>query len=111
MAHEDHRTRLRGNHSPGDGDIVVERDCRILDDADPVPILLQDVVNALPTRTVHEPTVDEHDGNGRGFRSTHNALLSVPLTASRLRRTIPSRVVCGWSLGDSDGGLFLVDGA
>ena len=50
-------------------------------------------------RTVHEPTVDEHDGNGRGCRSTHNALLSVPLTASRLGQTIASRVVCGWLLG------------
>ena len=63
-----------------------------------IPMLPQAVVHALPTGTVHEPTVDEHDRDGRGCRSTHNALLSVPLTASRLGRRVIRGVVCGWLL-------------
>jgi hypothetical protein len=63
-------------------------------------------VHALPTGTVHEPTVDEHDRDGRGCRSTHNGLLSVPLTASRLGRSNRRgrvRIVAEWRVPRSSG--------
>jgi hypothetical protein len=69
VTHEDHWARLRRDHTLGDGDIVVERDRWMLDDADAVPMLPQAVVHALPTGTVHEPTVDEHDRDGRGVEA------------------------------------------
>ena len=87
MTHEDHRAGLCRDQTLGDADVVIERDRRILDDADAVSMLLQDLVDALPTGTVHEPTVDEHDRDGRGCR-----------TVSRLGRRVIGRFVRGWLL-------------
>ena len=40
VTHEDYGGRLRRDHTLRNGDVVIERDRRILDDADPVPMLL-----------------------------------------------------------------------
>ena len=45
----------------GHGDVVGERQRRILDDADVVAVLLQVLVDALPAGAVHEAAVDEDD--------------------------------------------------
>jgi len=58
MAHEDHSASLRRDDLFGDGNVVAERYSGILDDADGVSVLLQDVVDALPTGTVHKSAVN-----------------------------------------------------
>ena len=50
---------LRGQRAPGDRDIVSQRHGGILDDGHVVAILLENVVDALPTRPVNEPSVNE----------------------------------------------------
>jgi len=59
---QDGRTAiLRVYDAPGLRCIVFQRERRMLDDADTVAIRLQTRVDPLPTRTVNEPPVNEHD--------------------------------------------------
>src|SRR5207244_10613976 len=61
MANENCRSVLRCKNSPGNCYVVLQRYCRILDDADAVAVLLQDLVDALPASAVNKATVDEND--------------------------------------------------
>ena len=68
MSDEDDRTLLRREDELRGRDIVGQRRGRVLDDGHAVTVLLQDVVDALPTRAVHEAAVHEHDGHPRRRR-------------------------------------------
>ena len=59
VADQNHRSALGVDGALGDGDVVGERDRRVLDDADGVAVLPQDLVDALPTGAVDEAAVDE----------------------------------------------------
>src|ERR1700687_3783286 len=61
MADENRRSVLRCKNSLGNCYVVLQRYCRILDDADAVAVSLQDLVDALPASAVHKATVDEND--------------------------------------------------
>src|ERR1700746_216949 len=61
MANENCRSVLRCKNSLGNCYVVLQRYCRILDDADAVAVSLQDIVDALPASAVHKATVDEND--------------------------------------------------
>jgi hypothetical protein len=81
----------------GCGDIVGQRYRRILDYGDTVAVLLENLIDALPTGTVHKTTVNENDRYCRETRySSHDDLLSsmigsVVQTACQLRGN-PRRV-------------------
>jgi hypothetical protein len=74
MAYEDHPAVLGADSAFGYGDIVGQRNRRVLNDAHVVTVLFQDLVNVLPTGTVHETTVNENDTNLR--YCSHDDLLS-----------------------------------
>src|SRR2546425_5420268 len=77
VADEKHRAVLRVNNAFGCGDIAGQRDRRILDDGDTVAVLLQYLIDALPTGTVHEATVDKNESDFRRMRySSHDDFLS-----------------------------------
>src|SRR5260370_16135176 len=61
MASENCRSVLRCKSSLGDCYVVLQRYCRILDDADAVAVSLQDLVDALPASAVNKATMDEND--------------------------------------------------
>src|ERR1700676_1491673 len=61
MADENCRSVLRCKNSLGNCYVVLQRYCRILDDADAVAVSLQDLVDALPASAVNKATVDEND--------------------------------------------------
>jgi hypothetical protein len=61
VAHKDYRSLLKTDNTPRDRDVVFQRYRWILDNTDAVAIFLQDLIDALSARAVHEPTVDEHD--------------------------------------------------
>ena len=61
VADENHWATLRSNNALRRGDIVGQRYRRILNDAHRVAVLRQDLIDAFPTRAVHEATVDEND--------------------------------------------------
>src|SRR6202011_5029001 len=58
MANENCRSVLRCKNSLGNRYVVLQRYCRILDDADAVAVSLQDLVDALPASAVHKATMD-----------------------------------------------------
>jgi hypothetical protein len=51
-------------HPAGDGDVVGERDRRVLYDGDLVTGLAQDAIDGLPAGAVDEAAVDENDAAG-----------------------------------------------
>jgi len=61
VADEHDRPVLRVDDPPGRGDVALERQRRILHDADLVVVPGQDVVDALPAGPVHEAAVNEDD--------------------------------------------------
>src|SRR5260370_21390531 len=61
MAEENCRSVLRSKNSLGNRYVVLQRYCRILDDADAVAVSLQDLVDALPASAIHKATMDEND--------------------------------------------------
>src|SRR6266478_7694637 len=61
MADENCRSVLCCKNSLSNCYVVLQRYCRILDDADAVAVSLQDLVDALPASAVHKATVDEND--------------------------------------------------
>src|SRR5713226_3745005 len=78
VADENHRAVLLMNNAFGCGDIVGQRYRRILDDGDIVAVLLQYLIDALPTGTVHEAPVDKNDSYFRRIRySSHDDFLSL----------------------------------
>jgi hypothetical protein len=58
---EDDRLPLRVDDALGRGRVALERERRILDDADRVAVLPQLVVDALPARAVDKASVNQHD--------------------------------------------------
>src|ERR1700755_1987621 len=74
MTDEDDRPARAGNDALRHGYVVSERCRRVLDDADLVAILLQDLVHVFPTRTVDETAMDQNDGTeGGGCNAVHNS--------------------------------------
>jgi hypothetical protein len=71
MTNEDDRLVLRVDDALGRGGVALERQRRVLDDADAVAVLLQQAVDLLPAGAVDETPVDENDR----ARSSHDALL------------------------------------
>ena len=61
VANENRRPVLRSKNALGSRHIVLQRYRRVLDDADVVTVLLQDLVDALPAGAVHKATVDQND--------------------------------------------------
>src|SRR5689334_6125700 len=61
MANENCRSFLRCKNSLGNCYVVLQRYCRILDDAHVVAVSLQDLVDALPASAIHKATVDENN--------------------------------------------------
>src|SRR5258705_3778704 len=61
MANENCRSVLRCKNSLGNCYVVLQRYCRILDNADAVAISLQDLVDALPASAIHKATMDENN--------------------------------------------------
>src|SRR5258705_13986151 len=61
MANENCRSVLRCKNSLGNCYAVLQRYCRILDNADAVAISLQDLVDALPASAIHKTTMDENN--------------------------------------------------
>ena len=61
MANENYGASMRRYDAPGYGNIIHERYRRILNYADVVTVLLEDLINFFPTRAIHEPAVNEHD--------------------------------------------------
>src|ERR1700740_1713302 len=61
MANENCKSVLRCKNSLGNCYVVLQRYCRILDDADAVAVSLQDLVDALPASAIHKATMDEND--------------------------------------------------
>src|ERR1700736_2239604 len=61
MADENCRSVLQCKNSLGNCYVVLQRYCRILDDADAVAVSLQDLVDVLPASAIHKTTVDEND--------------------------------------------------
>src|SRR5258707_5844359 len=61
MANENCRSILRCKNSPGNRNVVLQRNCWILNNADLVAVALQDLVNALPSRAIHKTTMDQND--------------------------------------------------
>jgi hypothetical protein len=51
------------DHTIRRGDVALERKRRILDDADVVAILLQEAVDRLPSRAIHETAVNKNHGS------------------------------------------------
>src|SRR5213076_2769535 len=60
VANENHRTAMRRQNALGYGNIIRERYCRILNDADVVAVLLEDFVDFFPPGAIHEAAVDKH---------------------------------------------------
>src|SRR5882724_1854883 len=58
MADENCRSVLRCKNSFGNCYVVLQRYCRILDNANTVAVLLQDLVDTLPASAVHKATMD-----------------------------------------------------
>jgi hypothetical protein len=61
VADEDDRFALRVDDTLGHGNVVGERERRILHDSDAVAALVELVVDAMPARAVDEAAVDEND--------------------------------------------------
>src|SRR6202008_4542690 len=61
MANENCRSILRCKSSLGNCYVVLQRYCRILDDAHIVAVSLQDLIDALPASAIHKATVDQND--------------------------------------------------
>ena len=61
MTDKNDRAILLGNRALGDGDIIGQRGGRVLDDADVVTVLFQDVIDTLPAGTIDETAVDKDD--------------------------------------------------
>ena len=61
VADENRRPVLRGQNALGCCGVVLQRDGRVLDDADAVTAVLQDLVDAPPAGAVHKATMDEND--------------------------------------------------
>src|SRR6185312_4149449 len=58
---QDRRTYLLIEDQIGRGHVALQRNGRILDDADVETVLLEDVVEASPARAVDEGTVNQND--------------------------------------------------
>jgi hypothetical protein len=74
VANENDVSVSRGDRALGDRNVVGKRGGRVLDDADLVAVLRQDLVDAFPSGTVNEPAMDKDDrldrlGNGCGNRN------------------------------------------
>lgn len=62
VANQNHAAARRSDGAFRDSDVILQRDRRVLDDGDIVTVTIEDVVNALPSRTIDEAAVDKNDG-------------------------------------------------
>ncbi len=60
MSHEDSATALRRQNPLGHRNIIRERYCWILNNADGIAVSLEDFINFFPAGAVHEATVDKN---------------------------------------------------
>ncbi len=68
VADQDDRAVLSGNGALGDGNVVFQRDGRVLHDRHLIAVLGEDVVDAFPAGAVDETAVDQQDVFNRGGR-------------------------------------------
>ena len=61
VANQDDWSVLRVNDAPGGLDVVGQRRCRVLDDADVVAVPRQDIVYILPAGAIDEASVDKNN--------------------------------------------------
>src|SRR5829696_4599502 len=94
VADEDDRIALLADDHLGRGDVVLERDGRVLHDPDPVAVLPQEVVDAPPAGSVRPSAVHEdYGGLGSILRvCAHGLLLSDPLFRWRVDLSTGSMV-------------------
>src|SRR5205823_2977949 len=91
VADEDHGFVLGVDDLRRRGDVALERHRRVLDHADVVAVLPQEVVDLLPAGTVDEPAVDQDDARGCGSCVQGDSPVLVRVTAvSVLQRTAPA---------------------
>src|SRR5262245_33834923 len=64
MSDEDDRLGLAREHAPGRRYVVCERGGRVLHDADCVAVFLEELVDLLPARSVHEAAVYQDNRYG-----------------------------------------------
>src|SRR6266852_4007451 len=61
MAHEDHRAVLRVDGSLRHCNVIRKRGCGVLDNRNVIALLRENLVDAFPSGSVHEASVDEND--------------------------------------------------
>jgi hypothetical protein len=61
VTNKDRRAILRGKDTLGSLYVVCERERWVLDDADVVTLLLEDLVDAFPAGAIHKTTVHQND--------------------------------------------------
>src|ERR1700686_408541 len=61
VADENCRSVLRCKNALGSRHVVLQRDRRVLDDADVVAVLLQDTVDTFPARAVYKTSMNQND--------------------------------------------------
>jgi hypothetical protein len=61
VADENRRAVLLVQDAAGDGDVIFERQRRVLDDADVEAILFEELVDTLPAGSIHEAAVNQRD--------------------------------------------------
>src|SRR5437867_11829561 len=100
MSNENHRSAVRRQNALGHSNVICERYCWILDDADVVAFPLKEFVDVSPTRAIHEATVDENYGLNNRFRyCSHNGFLSrafVCLVELSSLERIRARLMATW---------------
>src|SRR5258708_27449056 len=92
MVNENCRSVLRCKSSLGNWHIVLQRYCRILDDADAVAVSLQDLVHALPASAIHKATMDENDVLHGSIPPSFDDAAYIGGTPFRNRATGPERL-------------------
>src|SRR6266700_505353 len=92
MADENCRSVLRCKNSLGNRYVVLQRYCRILDDADAVAVSLQDLVDALPASAIHKATMDENDVLHGSIPPSFDDAAYIGGTRFRNRATGPERL-------------------
>src|SRR5208337_4758919 len=67
MSHENNGAFLLGDYAFGRGHVVGQRGGRILHDADAIAVLLEDLVDAFPARSIDESAVNQNNRSPSGI--------------------------------------------
>ena len=87
MSHQNDWALLLGDDAPGYGHIIGERGGRILHNADPIAVLLQDPIDAFPARTIDESAVHENNCGKSGIELlAMTSLLRLVVFRCQIRR-------------------------